>query len=428
MHIAIIGAGAAGIFTAINLKEMTPSVRISVYESASRPLAKLGITGGGRCNLTNSFEAIKQLSEAYPRGEKLMKRIFHRFDHKRTYQWFETHGIRLVTQPDGCVFPRSQNAGEIVGMMLHRANELGIKIHTRHRVNTITHLEIEETIEGKKHGYRLTFSSPSINSVQADAVVVTSGGSPKISGLSMLAPLSPTIIEPIPSLFSFNIADSALTSLMGTVVEPVMAGIAGTKHRAMGALLITHWGMSGPAILKLSSYAARHLHDCNYQTRFFINWYGDLSEADILRDLHALAESNRNKQIGNTHPEQLPSRLWHYLLKKIDINPETKWCDIGKKGFNRLLNTLSNDSYTTTGKNRFKDEFVTCGGVALCDIRPDTMESRTHNGLFFAGEVLDIDAITGGFNLQAAWSTAYIVAETLSLRQKNQTFEIDSNE
>ncbi len=425
MNIAIIGAGAAGMFTAINLKEINPSLQVTLYESASRPMAKLSITGGGRCNLTNSFIGINNLSEAYPRGDKLLKRAFHVFDNKDTCKWFEKHGIRLLTQEDQCVFPCSQDAGEIVNMLLHRAHELGILIKTNHKVSSIIKSPSAELKSGddincpkccRTHvdNYTISFNT-SLPPAIADAIVITTGGAPKRNKLDFLNSLELNIIDPVPALFSFNIPDErALTALMGTVVNNTSIGIVGSKIKAEGTLLITHWGISGPAALKLSSHAARLLAENNYHTRIYINWCNSMNEEEIHTMLQQIIQHHPLKQIANIHPQPLPSRLWTYLLQRAGIRGDGKWSELGKKNINRIVNILTHDVYEIKGKNRFKEEFVTCGGIALSNINYDTLESKKYPGIYFAGEVLDIDAITGGFNLQAAWTTGYIVAKALT--------------
>ena len=431
MKVAIVGAGAAGCFCAIELKRRMPSASVEVFEAGTKALAKVAITGGGRCNLTNSFEGISSLSAAYPRGDKLMKRLFRTFDQRSAWQWFENEGVKLVLQEDHCVFPASQDAMEIVNTLLTRMRQAGAVLHTRHKVSGIypcsdggyelsiedtesherslrqaqrTSFTVAEPVEATK---RLKFSS--------DIVVVTTGGSPKLSGLGMLDGLDLEIVPPVPSLFTFNIPGSPVRELMGTVVENAGTSLFGTKFKASGPLLITHWGMSGPAILKLSSYAARYLAENEYSATLSVNWFGDAGEQDVRDRITALSKDNPQKQILNTHPSELPSRLWSYLISKCGIRDDARWAELGSKGMNRLVNMLINDEYQIRGKSRFKEEFVTCGGVALSNINLNTLQSKTHPGLYFAGEVLDVDAITGGFNLQAAWSMGYTVARSIAV-------------
>ncbi len=443
MNIAIIGGGAAGCFAAINIKRNYPEARVTVIESGRKLLAKVAITGGGRCNLTNSFRDIRSIAAAYPRGEKLMKRLLREFSHDDTMVWFEREGVRLVTQDDQCVFPKSQDAMEIVGTLTSLMRRLGVEVRTSCRV-----VKIEASLSGYEvaiiSGYEVAALSGSNNLKTSkpynlktsepvspsgdygglqlifDRVIVTTGGSPKLSGLDMLAPLNLDIVTPVPSLFSICLPNHPITELTGTVVEHVSATLVGTKLRAEGPLLITHWGMSGPAILKLSSYAARQLHDSGYKARISVNWLGDANEGEAMETIMELAIKNPAKQLASVYPQQFNSRLWTYLIKQSSLNPSQRWSELAKKSFNKLVNTLVNDQYLMDGKNRFKEEFVTCGGVALSNINPKTMECRNHPGLYFAGEVLDVDAITGGFNLQAAWSMAWVVSNNF---RQNQQFE-----
>ncbi|MBR5661912.1 MAG: NAD(P)/FAD-dependent oxidoreductase [Bacteroidales bacterium] len=396
MKTAIIGAGAAGCFCAIELKRRLPDVVVDIYEAGNKPLAKVAITGGGRCNLTNSFEEIDNLKEAYPRGDKLMRRVFSTFDNRDTWEWFENEGVKLVLQDDHCVFPASQDATRIVNLLMTRMRQLGVNILTRHKVDSVKSL-MEEY----------------------DSVVVTTGGyNPRniIPGSTgdLFEGLDLEIVPPVPSLFTFNLPTSPVRDLMGTVVDNVTASLAGTRFKASGPLLITHWGMSGPAILKLSSYAARHLAEVRYDSTLLVNWCGEDNLDSVRSALQKNAVKNPLKLVVNSHPEYIPSRLWSYLVTKSKIREDARWAEIGPKGLNRLAETLSNDSYHIKGQSRFKEEFVTCGGVSLTNINYNTLECVKHPGLYFAGEVLDIDGITGGFNLQAAWSTGYLAALSIA--------------
>lgn len=380
--VAIIGAGAAGCFCAAELRRRAPELSVTLLEAASKPLAKVAITGGGRCNLTNSFEGIRSLSEAYPRGERVIKRALQAFSQDDTVEWFQSRGVPLVLQPDHCWFPRSQDAQDIVHCLLRALKGADIRLNSR-----------VDNVQALLQSY--------------DFVVVTTGGAPK--GLPFLEGLGLELIPPVPSLFTFTIPDPALRSLMGLVVEASI-GLAGTSFKAEGPLLITDWGLSGPATLKLSSYAARHLAESGYKGTVTVNWL-DANEAQARELLQETASQNPQKQISTTH--LLQSRLWNHLLAKAGLRPDIRWAELGSKGLNRLVAVLTADSYPLTGKSKFREEFVTAGGVALSNINPNTLECKQHPGLYFAGEVLDIDAITGGFNLQAAWSTGYVCAQSI---------------
>ena len=391
---AIVGGGAAGFFLAINLKEMVPDMQVTIFERSSKVLAKVEVSGGGRCNCTNSFAEISDLQMAYPRGHRLLKRLFKGFNHEDAYEWFENHGVELVTQDDECVFPKAQDSHAIIDCFLRLAQRYHVIIGKGRRILQLDELE----------GY--------------DYVAVTTGGSPKGEGLRWLAALGHEIEAPVPSLFTLSINDKQLTALQGLVVDEVTAFIPGTKMKATGPLLLTHWGMSGPAILKLSSYAARWLAEHDYRQPLSIKWT-PLTETEAQERLHHAMVKEPQKQLTTFCPLQLPQRLWTYLLEKsIGERSRIRWSELNKKDINRLVNTLTNDSYQTSGRGTFKDEFVTCGGIALSSVNAQTLESKHVKNLYFAGEVLDIDGITGGFNFQAAWTTAYTVAKAICEAEK----------
>ncbi len=416
MKTAIIGAGAAGCFCATQLRRLCPEMQIDVYESKQAPLQKVAITGGGRCNLTNSFAEVKSLNPVYPRGYNLMKRLFRRFDHRATMRWFEDEGVKLIVQDDQCVFPQSQDAMQVVQVLLRGIE--GVRLLCGQCVREILPVtspckEGKNPCEEGRHRYRVSTDS---RSEVYDCVVVTTGGSPKASGLDFLTPLDLQIEAPVPSLFTFNLGEanspSTITELMGVVVEHVETRLQGTSFRAEGPLLITHWGASGPAILKLSSLAARWLAERDYRATLSINWMGGLQEGKVREQLQHLLDEQPRKQIGTVHP--LTQRLWTYLLNKLEIAPERRCSEIGSRQLNRLVATLCSDSYPIAGQSRNKDEFVTCGGVSLTNLDQNTLACKTHPGIYFAGEVLDVDAVTGGFNLQAAWTMGYTVAQSIA--------------
>ena len=401
MDIAIIGGGAAGFMAAIVARRTNPASKVTIFERAQKVLAKVEITGGGRCNVTNSFAAITDMKQAYPRGHKLMKRLMKTFSHEDTYRWFEQHGVPLVTQEDECVFPKAQDSHDIINCLVRQANELGVTICCRHRLVNIHRVE-----DGR---LKLEFENGSHRVFHR--TIITTGGSPNGRGLQYLAQLGHDIEPPVPSLFTFNIKDCAFCDLMGTVVEPVVTTIPGTKLRAKGPLLVTHWGVSGPAVLKLSSYAARLLAENDYKAPLAISWTGELTRQEVEENLLKLRTANPRKQVATLHPFGLPSRLWLYILSKLDIDAGKPWAEIGRKTLNRMIETLVNDQYAIAGKGAFREEFVTCGGVSLSSVNSKTLESKVCPNLFFAGEVLDIDAITGGFNLQAAWTTGVVAGQ-----------------
>lgn len=392
MKTAVIGGGAAGFFLAVNLKEMCQEMEVTIFERGKRVLTKVEVSGGGRCNCTNTFREVRDLQAVYPRGHRLMKRLMKGFSQDDAFRWFESHGVRLTVQDDQCVFPLSQDSHTIINCLTAEARRHGVEIRTETRITSLDEL----------NGY--------------DFIAVTTGGSPQLQGLQWLADKGHEIEPPVPSLFTLRIDDETLQALMGTVVENATAFIPGTKMRAEGPLLITHWGLSGPAILKLSSYGARHLAERNYLSPLAVNW-SNSSEADVMRELQQMAGRQPQKQLHTVAPCGLPSRLWTYLLRKcLGQRADGRWGNLNTKELNRLANLLSGgDLYQTAGRAPFKDEFVTCGGVSLQAVNPSTLESRHVPHLYFAGEVLDIDGITGGFNFQAAWTTAFTVARSIAL-------------
>lgn len=397
ISIAIIGGGAAGCFCAIELKRLNPNCKVTIYESQDRLLAKVSVTGGGRCNLTNSFKdfrdsngKIERLEYVYPRGHRLMKRLFNTFSPDDTIKWFETHGVRLVTQEDGCIFPKSQDAMEIVHTLENLIRQEGIQVKTGLKITDITALK-------------------------EDIKVITTGGKKTDKGYEFLSKLNIETEKPIPSLFTFEIKDSSLNSLSGTVVENVTLSIPATKFKSQGILLLTNWGTSGPATLKLSSYAARFLSDSNYNAPVTINWLSKTQE-EAKQILNTIIAENKQKKLSSINIPTITSRLWSHLITRAQIREDIRCSEIGSKQLNRLSATIVSDTYPITAKGKFKEEFVTCGGVSLKEIDQNTLQSKKHPGIYFAGEVLDIDAITGGFNLQAAWTTGYTAAHSISLQ------------
>ena len=403
MNIAIIGGGAAGFFAAINIMELAPNAKVTIYEGSARVLAKVYVSGGGRCNLTNSFEGVKDLAKVYPRGYNIMKRAFKHFDYNDTKMWFEECGVELVTQDDMCLFPRSQDSQEIIDTLIRLAEEREVDIRLSHRV---------VSIEKNEDKFNIFFKEQ--QRVETDVVIVTTGGISKSESIPMLGALPIEIIEPVPSLFTFNIPNDPITELMGTTVDNVIVSIQGTSLRASGALLITHWGMSGPAILKLSSYAARVLKESNYTAKLSVNWVNEKAQEKVHKEIDAIIKVHKQKLLINFKPYNLSTRLWLAILDRAEVSPERRWAELGSKGINRIVNVLTNDEYLVDGQSKFTEEFVTAGGVSISSINPTTMESHECDNLFFAGEVVDIDAITGGFNLQAAWSTGYVVARSVA--------------
>lgn len=402
MEIAIVGGGASGFFSAITAKENFPDARVIIFEKSKKLLGKVKISGGGRCNVTNACKSIVELSEAYPRGGKALKKAFHIFNNKHAMQWFESRNVPLVIQDDNRVFPASQNSQTIIDCFFTQTKKLGIEIILGRGIKTIK--QIGDKLE-------LSFIDGEISSRTFDKVIVATGGSPERGKLEWLEKLHHKIEHPVPSLFTFNIPNDPVTKLMGIVVEKTMVSIQATKFKAEGSLLITHWGMSGPAILKLSALGARLLYEKGYKFNIQVNWANENNQALIMDELNEIVKKSASKTLSNIRPFFLPDRLWRYLLEKSDLSEKKKWGELGKKGANKLVNVLTNDVYFVKSKTSFKEEFVTCGGVSLESIDLTTMQSKVCKNLYFTGEVLDIDGITGGFNFQAAWTTAFIAGK-----------------
>ena len=404
MNIAIIGGGAAGFFAAIAAKENYSDAKVTIFEKTQKVLSKVKVSGGGRCNVTHNCSSISQLCKAFPRGEKSLKRAFQIFDTNNTMEWFQSRGVPLVVQDDQCVFPESQDSQSIIDCLSQEANQLRVIIELGKGVKRIVPSE---------NGIGLTFTDDTYKDQLFDKVIVTTGGSPKQEGLNWLKELGHSIEQPVPSLFTFNMPSESITKLMGIVVENALVNIQGTKLKSAGALLVTHWGMSGPAILKLSSYGARHLSEKKYNFNVQVNWVNEPNNEVVFEYLQSIVLENPKKILSTIKPYFLPERLWLFLLQKRGFSADKKWGEMGSKSIHKLVSVLTDDVYEVSGKTTFRDEFVTCGGVSLQSINLNTMESRACKNLYFAGEVLDIDAITGGFNLQAAWTTGFIAGKLL---------------
>ncbi len=401
--IAIIGGGAAGFFAAISAKMHAPEAEVLIFEKTSKCLGKVKISGGGRCNVTNATFNNRLLAEQYPRGEKFLKKAFEQFNAKDTVNWFESRGVALKTYPDGCIFPLSNDSQSIIDCFLSETRKLGIQIILHRGVDAILPLE---------GGFELKCKE---ESEFVDRVIVTVGGQPKATGFHFLSELNHHIISPQPSLFTFNMPHESIREFMGLVVEKAVVRIEGQKLIGQGPLLITHWGMSGPAVLQLSAWGARILAEKEYSFAILVNWLDQEKEPALRQTFVDTAKVHGGKMLGNLNPFPIPARLWNFLLTKNSIDPSSRWVDLGQKNIHKLVNCLLNDRYRVEGKTTFKEEFVTAGGVDLTEINVQSMESHRHKGLFFAGEVMDIDGITGGFNFQAAWTTGYIAGKHAGL-------------
>ncbi len=396
-RVVVVGGGAAGFFAAIHCAAANPHAQVLIAERTTKVLAKVKISGGGRCNVTHACSQVAEMSRHYPRGERFMKKALAQFMTTDTVRWFQERGVPLKAEADGRMFPSTDDSQTIIDCLVGEAQRLGVRLLLQHSV---------EAVAPGPAGFVLTIKDR--EPLQCDRLIIASGGSPKESGLDWLKALGHQVAPPVPSLFTFNLPANPVTALMGVAVPQVRARIAGTKLVQEGPLLVTHWGLSGPAILKLSAWGARDIHQLGYQFAAQVHWLPTHTEDSLRRALLEAKTGLGQRQLANRNPFGLPARLWEFFLQKIGLPPEKRWADLGKADLNRLVNVLTNDSYPVEGKTTYKEEFVTCGGVALDQVDPLTMQSRVCPGLYLAGEVLDIDGITGGFNFQAAWTTGYL--------------------
>ena len=403
MNIAIIGGGAAGFFSAINAKENYPKSNVVIFEKSQKVLSKVKVSGGGRCNVTNGCSSVNELIKAYPRGGKKLKKIFNEFNTTDTIKWFETKKIPLYTQEDGRVFPKTDQSQTIINCLFKEIRRLSIYLELGTKI---------EKIEKVKGAIRLSVKNK--DPQKFHKVIVATGGSPKIKGMEWIKELGHKIESPVPSLFTFNMPNENIKKLMGLVVEKTIVSIQGTKLKSDGPLLVTHWGMSGPAILKLSSFGAKILNEKNYDFKIQVNWVNEVNNEVVANQLKEIIKNNPKKLVSNIKPYFLPERLWNFIIEKSLFEKDKRWEELGNKRINKLVSLLTNDIYCVKGKTTFKEEFVTCGGVSLDSVNLNTMESKICQGLYFAGEILDIDAITGGYNFQAAWSTGFIAGKLIS--------------
>ena len=394
----IVGGGAAGFFTAINIVERNPKAKVAILERGAEVLGKVRISGGGRCNVTHACFEPNELVKFYPRGEKELRGPFHQFCSGDTIEWFERHGVALKIEDDGRMFPVSNSSQTIIDCFLKATQQLGIKVLTGQSVQSIFKKDNYWKIDTQNQNY------------QAENLILATGSNPKI--WEMLQEFGHAIIPPVPSLFTFNSKDPRIKELPG-VSAKVTVRVKDTKLEATGPLLITHWGMSGPAILKLSAWGARILHDKNYQFTLLVNWLNDLDTEEALVQLKTLKQEQAKKTVAKKSPFELTNRLWESLVLASGISTETKWADLSKTQLQHLAQQLTNGVFQINGKSTFKEEFVTAGGIDLKEINFKTMESKIHPNLYFAGEIVNIDAITGGFNFQNAWTSGFIVANAV---------------
>lgn len=396
IKVAVIGGGAAGFFAAINCAITHQNFVITIFEKTNKLLAKVRISGGGRCNVTHACFDPSRLTEFYPRGKKELRGPFSRFNTQHTVEWFESRGVKLKTEDDGRMFPVTDDSETIVQCLMNAADDAGVNIKVHRGV-----VKIE-----KDKNFILTFQDG--EQYICDKVIVTTGGNPNVKGYEWLASLGHTIVAPVPSLFTFNIPSSPLKGLEGVSVPDAIVSIPESKLKEKGPVLITHWGLSGPGVIRLSALAARWLNGVDYFTTIYINWLSEYNEVSLKEYITSIKQHHGTRKVNSTSPLGLPQRLWERICELSGIDDRMNYADLSNQKINAFCNLLIAMPLKLRGKTTYKEEFVTCGGVSLKEVDLKTMESRIVKGLFFAGEVLDIDGITGGFNFQSAWTTGWL--------------------
>lgn len=409
MRIAIIGAGAAGCFAAANMPYQK-GVEVVIFEKSAKALQKVKVSGGGRCNVTHACFDVPELITRYPRGQRFLRKTLYKFSPQNTIDWFANRGVELKIEEDGRMFPTTNNSQTIIDCLLQEVQKNKIDIKYSKAVDEIHILD---------NKFNICFKDKT--NYQADRVLITCGGFPKKEQYSWIENLGHSIEPPVPSLFTFNLPKHPITELMGVAVQDVSIKIAGTKLNEQGPILITHWGFSGPVVLKCSAWGAEQLNKVNYDFNLIINWLGiEYSESSILDTVTQLRQENGKQLIAKNAPfNNIPKRLWSYIINKCEIADHTKWGELAAKSQRKLIQTIVADEYHVFGKTTFKEEFVTCGGIKLSEVNPQTLESRLCDGLYFAGEILNIDGITGGYNFQHAWSSGSIAAQHITIPTNN---------
>jgi len=418
--IVVVGGGAAGFFCAIQIAELHPDWEVIILEKSNKILAKVKVSGGGRCNVTHACPDVEMLLKKYPRGERFLKKAFYQFATKNTIQWFANNGVELHTEKDGRMFPTTNNSDTIIDCFLRKVQHYKIQVLTQHEVvnikNNETHhktFDENKIIDSKKQKAFL-IQLQGREPMQADAICLATGGMLKSDRLSWLTHFGHSIVAPVPSLFTFNTIDKKITTLMGVAVDKASIQWKGNKNIETGPLLITHWGISGPAAIKLSAWCARAMAETNYEGAIVINWTPSLNESTLKLEWINFRMDFGKREMGSKNPFDLPQRLWHFLLQEAGIALNTKWADLKSTNQQQLIQLLTRYTLDIKGKTTFKEEFVTCGGVDLKDIDAQTMESKLVPGLHFAGEMMDVDGITGGFNFQHAWTSGWLAAQNIS--------------
>lgn len=409
-RLIVIGGGAAGFFCAVNAARLNAALEVVIIEKTGKLLSKVKVSGGGRCNVTHHCFSIAEMVKKYPRGESFLKKAFHHFFTKDTIEWFKERGVELKAESDGRMFPVTDSSQTIIDCLMREVNKYGVEILMNREVKGVTIDHGPWTIDQKQ--FAIDLGNDTIE--YADYVCIASGGYPKASQFDWLKNSGNTIQEPAPSLFTFNMPGNTITALMGITVEQVAVKIIGTKLSESGPLLITHWGMSGPAILKLSAWGAKELKMKNYEFVIHMNWVPAFNENSLREKFQQIRFDIAAQKIVNRNPFGLPQRLWQYLLQQSGIHEDMRWADLPAKEQNKLVKNLCAQEFAVKGKTTFKEEFVTAGGITLNEIDHNTMQSKINPNLFFAGEVIDVDGVTGGFNFQNAWTTGFIAAKAIA--------------
>lgn len=401
-HLVVIGGGAAGFFCAVNAARLNPNLNVTILEKSNKLLSKVKISGGGRCNVTHACFDIVEMAKRYPRGSHFVKKAFHQFFTPDIIEWFEERGVKLKTEEDGRMFPVTDSSQTVIDCLVREANKYKIQIRMNKEVKSINAKNALFTIQCSGN-----------ENIEADFICIACGGYPKSSMFDWLRELGHSIEEPVPSLFTFNIPNHPITRLMGVSAGKVKVKVSHSKLADEGPLLITHWGFSGPAILRLSAWGARELAINKWQFAIAINWLPEYNEQSLHEIFRELRFDMASAKISNRNTFRLPQRLWDFLLEQSGIKPETRWADLPAKEQNKLIKNLCAGEFEVKGKTTYKEEFVTAGGVRLSEIDPNTMMSKKIPNLYFAGEILDVDGITGGFNFQHAWTSGFVAAKSL---------------
>ena len=414
----VIGGGAAGLFCAVNAARLNPTLKVIVAEKSGKLLAKVRVSGGGRCNLTHASPSIADMAKNYPRGANFVKKTFHRFSMTDTIEWFEQRGVPLNTEEDGRMFPLANTSQAVIDCLMREVNKYSVEIRMNREVKDVkqvTNVGEKGDVNDPKAGLsKMQVSFSNGERLEADYICIACGGYPKMSMFDWLQRLGHTIEEPVPSLFTFNMPGHSLNQLMGVSVADAQVKVTGTKLLERGPVLITHWGLSGPAILRLSAWGARELAACQYEFAILVNWIPAYNEQSAALELQRLRFELAAQKVVTRNPFGLPARLWEWLALDAGIDGGLRWADLPIARQNKLVRNLCAQAFSIKGKTTFKEEFVTAGGVRLSEIDPNTLQSRKMPGLFFAGEILDVDGITGGYNFQHAWTSGFVAATAIA--------------